>query len=92
LPNLRRHVLKMCALLGSTYIYEQYFSRTKHVKSKTRTQITDQHLGNTLRIATSNIDANIDKLVKPTPTYTLKVEFVYFIRVLFKVSNAQRSL
>jgi hypothetical protein len=36
----------------------------KHVKSKARNQITDQHLENTLRIAASNTDANIDKLVK----------------------------
>jgi hypothetical protein len=36
----------------------------KHVKSKARTQITDQNLENTLRIATSNTDADIDKPVK----------------------------
>jgi hypothetical protein len=63
-PNFRRHALKMYTLLGSTYLCEQFFSRMKHVKSKTRTQITDQHLENTLRIATSNIDVNIDELVK----------------------------
>jgi hypothetical protein len=42
----------------------EQFSRMTHVKSKTRTRITDQHLEYTLSIATSNIDANIDKLVK----------------------------
>ena len=63
-PNLRGHALKMCALLGSTYLCEEFFSRMKHVKSKTRSQITDQHLENTLRIATSNIGAYIGKLVK----------------------------
>jgi hypothetical protein len=63
-PNLRRPALKICAFLGSTYLYEQFFSRMKHVKFKTRTQITDQYPENTLRIVTSNIDANIDKLVE----------------------------
>ncbi|XP_063820200.1 general transcription factor II-I repeat domain-containing protein 2-like [Pseudophryne corroboree] len=63
-PYLWQHALKMCALLGSTYLCEQFFSRMKNAKSKTRTQLTDQHLENTLRIATSNIDANIDKLAK----------------------------
>jgi hypothetical protein len=63
-PNLRPHALKMCALLGSTYSCEQFVSRMKHVQSKTRTQITDQHLEDNLRIATSDIDANIDNLVK----------------------------
>jgi len=63
-PNLRGHALKMCALLGSTYLCEEFFSRMKHVKSKTRSQIADQHLENTLRIATSNIGAYIGKLVK----------------------------
>jgi hypothetical protein len=63
-PDHRRHALKMWALLGSTYLCEQFFCRMKHVKSKTRSQITDQRLENTLRIATSNVDANIDKLVR----------------------------
>jgi hypothetical protein len=63
-PNLCWHALKMCALFGSIYLCEQFFSRMKHVKSKTRTQITDQYLENTLRIVTSNNDANIDMLVK----------------------------
>jgi hypothetical protein len=61
-PNLCQHALKMRTLLGSTNLCEQ-FSRMKHVKLKIRTQITDQHLEKTLRIATSNIDVNIDKLV-----------------------------
>lgn len=63
-PKLRNHALKMTSLFGTTYLCEQLFSRMKCVKSKTRARITDGHLENSLRIATTTIGANIDKLVK----------------------------
>ena len=47
-PNLCGHALKMCALLGSTYLWEQFFSRMKHVKSKTRSQITGTNISRIL--------------------------------------------
>lgn len=43
-PKIRNHVLKMTSLFGTTYICEQLFSRTRNVKLKTRTRITDLHL------------------------------------------------
>lgn len=63
-PKIRDHALKTISLFGSTYTCEQLFSRMKNMKSKTRTRITDVHLENSLRIATSNIKPDIDKLVK----------------------------
>jgi hypothetical protein len=54
----------MLAQFGSTYCCEQFFSRMNFVKSKTRTTLTDLHLGNTLRVATSNFSPNLDRLVK----------------------------
>lgn len=63
-PKIRDHALKTVSLFGSTYTCEQLFSRMKNMKSKMRTRLTDEHLENSLRIATSNIKTDIDKLVK----------------------------
>jgi len=62
-PNLRNNELKMMSLFGSTYTCEHIFSRMKIDKSKTRARLTDIHLENSLRIASSQIQPNIDKLV-----------------------------
>lgn len=63
-PEIRSHALFTASLFGSTYICEQLFSRMNNVKSKLRTRISDTHLENSLRIASSDIKANIDQLVK----------------------------
>ena len=63
-PKIRQHALRMTSLFGTTYLCEQLFSRMKIVKSKARTRITDAHLENSLRIATTSLKPNIDKLVK----------------------------
>ncbi|KAK9882107.1 hypothetical protein WA026_018949 [Henosepilachna vigintioctopunctata] len=52
------------SLFGSTYICEHLFSRMKDVKLKLRNRISDTHLENSLPIATSDIKANVDRLVK----------------------------
>ncbi|CAI6351667.1 unnamed protein product [Macrosiphum euphorbiae] len=63
-PNLRNNALRMMSLFGSTYTCEHIFSRMKIVKSKTRARLTDIHLENSLRIASSQIQPNIKKLVR----------------------------
>lgn len=63
-PAIRSHALATASLFGSTYICEQLFSRMKNVKSKLRNRISDTHLENSLRISTSDIKANVDRLVK----------------------------
>ncbi|XP_043917683.1 general transcription factor II-I repeat domain-containing protein 2B-like isoform X2 [Protopterus annectens] len=62
-PSLHEHALFMTSLLGSTYICEQFFSRMKYTKSKIRTKISDEHLENTLRIATVSIKTDVDALI-----------------------------
>ena len=62
-PNLIKHSKMMACLFGSTYICEQLFSQMKLVKSKSRTVLTDRHLEDTLRIATTDIEQNIDNIV-----------------------------
>ncbi|XP_065651049.1 general transcription factor II-I repeat domain-containing protein 2A-like [Hydra vulgaris] len=58
------HAIKYFSLFGSTYNCEQLFSKLKHVKTELRNRLTDEHLTNTLRIASSSIKADIDHLCK----------------------------
>jgi len=51
--SLHHHTLFMSPLSGSTYIFEQLFSRMKHRKNKISSKMSDEHLGNSLRIATT---------------------------------------
>ena len=53
----------MSSLFGSTYICEQLFVRMKHINSKIRTKISDEHLENSLGIASTSIKAGIDALI-----------------------------
>ena len=46
-PQIRKRVLFMFSIFGSTYICEQLFSQMKNVKSKTQARLTDQHLEDT---------------------------------------------
>ena len=62
-PNVYTLAKRMAAVFGSTYICEQTFSRMKIVESKTRSRLTDQHLQDLLRLSTSNLTVEIDKLV-----------------------------
>ena len=63
-PRIMDFARKKMSLFGSTYICEQLFSRMKYTQSKTRSRLTDHHLQNNLRVATSSISPNIDTLVK----------------------------
>ncbi|XP_077112974.1 general transcription factor II-I repeat domain-containing protein 2A-like [Ranitomeya variabilis] len=62
-PNLRNHALKMATIFGSTYVCEQTFSRMKHLKSPTRSRLTDVHLHHLLRLAVTNMEPDIDHLI-----------------------------
>lgn len=62
-PNIRNHALKMVTIFGSTYVCEQTFSRMKHLKSPTRSRLTDAHLHHLLRLAVTNMEPDIDHLI-----------------------------
>ena len=49
-------------MFGSSYVREQLFSKMKFVKNKMRSRLTDSHLDAVLRLSTSKISANVDKL------------------------------
>ena len=65
-PLLRSAALKVLTYFGSTYRCESLFSNMKHVKSKHRNRITDSHLDQCLRIATSAYIPNYEQLVEKT--------------------------
>ena len=63
-PNIMDHAKKMASIFGSTYTCEQMFSRMKFTKSQQRSTITDEHLNDCLRVATSKLRPNIIKLAR----------------------------
>lgn len=63
-PNYASHVQRIVAMFGSTYCCEQLFSKMKYTKSRLRSQVSDRHLNDVLRLATSSIKPNIDVLVR----------------------------
>ncbi|KAM8791748.1 general transcription factor II-I repeat domain-containing protein 2-like [Rhynchonycteris naso] len=62
-PNLRNHALKMANIFGSTNVCKQTFSRMKHLKSPTRSKLTDVHLHHLLRLVVTNMEPDIDHLI-----------------------------
>eukprot|EP00795_Rhopilema_esculentum_P009777 gene9777-biopygen2745 len=63
--GLVQHAKKMCCMFGSTSLLcESLFSKMKHAKSRLRSRMTDQHLEGNLRLPTSTILPNIEKLAK----------------------------
>ena len=54
----------LCFIFGSTYICESTFSLMKIVKSMERNRLTDDNLHYSLRLTTTEIDIDIDKLVR----------------------------
>ena len=63
-PGLVQHAKKTCCMFGSTYLCESLFSKMKYAKSRLQSQITDQHLEGNMRLSTSTILPNIEKLAK----------------------------
>ncbi|XP_066990456.1 general transcription factor II-I repeat domain-containing protein 2A-like [Macrobrachium rosenbergii] len=60
--NLKNFARKMFVIFASTYICEQTFSILKVNKSKNRSLLTDSNLQSVLRISTSNLTPNFNKL------------------------------
>ena len=63
-PQILKQARNYISIFGSTYLCEQLFSRMKHVKSKTKSRLTNEHLQLSLRVATSEILPDIENLVK----------------------------
>uniref|UniRef100_A0A8C5BW02 SPIN-DOC-like zinc-finger domain-containing protein n=1 Tax=Gadus morhua TaxID=8049 RepID=A0A8C5BW02_GADMO len=58
-PALLQHAIRMVSLFGSTYICEKTFSTMAINQSKLRSRLTDSHLHDVLRIATTAMEPDI---------------------------------
>lgn len=63
-PNIKRAALKILSMFGSTYVCESVFSTLKHVKSKHRSVLTDTHLKELLRVATTEYKPDLKRIVQ----------------------------
>ena len=63
-PVLRKFALKMLSMFGSTYICESTFSVMKRLKSNARNRLADETLDARLRLATTEVDVDIERLIK----------------------------
>ncbi|XP_026475835.1 general transcription factor II-I repeat domain-containing protein 2B-like [Ctenocephalides felis] len=61
-PRLREHARRLLSCFGSTYCCEATFSLLSKIKTNLRTQITDTHLEDQLKLCVSKIDPNIKLL------------------------------
>ena len=63
-PNLIANALKNASVFGSTYVCEALFSKMVRIKNQYRNRLTDDHLKQLLRAASTTIAPHFDKLVK----------------------------
>ena len=63
-PNVKRAALKILAMFGSTYICEAVFSTLKLVKSKHRSVLTNTHVKELLRLATTEYKPDLKRIVQ----------------------------
>ncbi|XP_042221307.1 EPM2A-interacting protein 1-like [Homarus americanus] len=61
-PIVRKCAMYLTAFFGSTYLCESTFSHMKHIKSKYRSTMSDEHLDAGLRLAVTAYSPNYTKL------------------------------
>ncbi|XP_025417996.1 general transcription factor II-I repeat domain-containing protein 2A-like [Sipha flava] len=62
-PNLKKFAIKYISVFATTYLCKQTFSKMKYIKSKYRSAMTDKHLESILKIGTSNIQPQFDRIL-----------------------------
>lgn len=73
--SLKQFAKRFISMFGSTYRCEQLFSKVKNLKCKLRSRLTDVHLLDNLRLCTSLIQPNIEKLVQDASGFTLALYY-----------------
>ena len=63
-PSFRKFMASKIALLGLTYLCEQFFSEMGFMKSSYRSVMTDKHLKNGLRVASTSNKVNWNRVVQ----------------------------
>ena len=82
----------MSSLFGRLHICEQQFSEMNHRKSKVSPKISDEHLGNSQRIAATTIKPATDALVSQKQSqishwfYCFVALFYVSIKIILKIS------
>jgi hypothetical protein len=61
-PRLRQHARKMLSCFSTTYCCESIFSYLTQIKTPLRSQMTDTHLEDQLKLWTSMLQPNIKML------------------------------
>jgi hypothetical protein len=64
LLDKRKHISLLSSVFGSSYSSEQMFGLIKNVKSRTKTHLSEEHLVGCMRIATTEINPDTEKLTK----------------------------
>ena len=62
--NLRKFMASKMALFASTYLCEKFFSKIGFMKSPYQSVMTDEHLENGLRVASTSIELNLNRVVQ----------------------------
>ena len=62
--NLRKFMASKMALFGSTYLRKQFFSKMGFMKSPYRSIMTDEHLDIGLKVASTSIKVNLNRVVQ----------------------------
>ena len=63
-PHLKQAACRLISIFGTTYCCESLYSTMKFVKSKYRSQLTNQHLTELLRTALTKYTPNFKDLTK----------------------------
>lgn len=63
-PCVKRAALKLLSMFSTTYVCEKLFSTLKHVKSKHRSILTDTHVKELLRLATTEYKPDLQKITE----------------------------
>ncbi|KAK0141205.1 SCAN domain-containing protein 3 [Merluccius polli] len=63
-PNVKQAALKLLSMFGSTYVCESLFSTLELVKSKHRSALTDTHVKELLRVATTEYEPDLRKITE----------------------------
>ena len=63
-PQLKKSVPSKMALFGSTYVCEQFFPKLGFIKFLHQSVLTNEPLENRLRVASTSIKANLNRLVE----------------------------
>ena len=67
-PRLREHARRLISCFSSTYCCESTFSYLAQIKNSLRTQLTDEHLEDQLRLRTTTLEPDIKMLSQKKQT------------------------